>query len=310
MIDVSLIIINYNSKKLLDDCLNSVLEFTKEVSFEIIVVDNGSTVNLDDLISKYPKVKFILNEKSKGFAAVNNQGFASAKGNYLLMLNNDVLFIEDSISKIVEFSKEQNDNAIIGCTLLNEDKTFQISIVDFDSLLNLFGESFFLYKIFKRNKRLNKYHNNYCDLKEVKEVDALKGAFLFFPAEVFKKLNGLDERFFFYYEETDFCYRWKQLGGKVVYYPDTKIIHLGGASTESNLKFKFFNQHIARIQFFQKHFYGMKFVLMLLIHWLGLLLRVPIYFCFGIVRFNRYSFIKSKYYFQSLFMYPKKLETI
>ena len=307
MVDVSIVIVNYNSFSLLDNCLSTLFQETKEISFEVIVVDNGSTEEgIGKVISKYPKVKFILNHTSIGFAAVNNQGFKESTGKYILMLNNDVVFIEDVISKVVKFSKENYDQVIIGCKLLNEDHTHQISIIDFDTISNLFGENFFLYKLFPRSRILNKYHlNNSQETKPI-EVDAVKGAFLFIPKTILKKLDGLDERFFFYYEETDLCYRWKKSGGKIYYYPQAEIIHIGGASTDSNLWFKFRNQHVSKIQFFQKHFSGIKFVLALSLHELGLVLRFPLYFVIGLIKGNRSLIIKSGCYLRSIFVYPSK----
>ncbi len=307
MVDVSIVIVNYNSFPLLDNCLRTLFLETKEITFEVIVVDNGSIERgINEIISKYLKVKFVLNETSKGFAAANNQGFKEASGKYILMLNNDVVFIEDVISKVVKFSKENNDQFIIGCKLLNEDRTHQISIVDFDTLPNLFGENFFLYKLFPKSKTLSKYHLNDELITEPIEVDAVKGAFLFLPHTILKELGGLDERFFFYYEETDLCYRWKSKGGKVYYYPCGELIHIGGASTDSNLWLKFRNQHVSKIQFFQKHFRGIKFLLAVSIHELGLLLRFPLYFVVGLIKGNKSLIKKSGCYLRSIFVYPAK----
>ena len=308
MIDVSIVIINYNSFSLLDDCLRTLFLHTKGLSYEVIIVDNGSTeIGLDDIIAKYLGVKLIKNSPAKGFAEVNNQGFAEAIGKYVLMLNNDVVFVDDVISKVAEFSRLYNDQAIIGCKLLNSDGSYQVSIVDFDSPLNLFGESFFLYKLLPKNKFLNKYHLNDTDLSDTIEVDALKGAFMFIPRVVLNQLAGLDERFYFYFEETDLCYRWKKRGGKVLYFPGAEIIHVGGASTDSNLWFKYSNQHISRIQFFQKHFTGLKFILMVLLHELGLVLRFPLYFVMGLIKRDSLLIKKAGCYFRSIFIFPPKI---
>jgi len=305
MVDVSIVIVNHNSFSLLDNCLRTLFLETIETTFEVIVIDNGSSEKgINEIISKYPKVKFVLNKVSKGFAAANNQGFQETEGRYILMLNNDVVFVEDVISKIVKFSKQNNDRLIIGCKLLNNDRSHQISIVDFDTISNLFGENFFLYKLFPRSKTLSKYHLNNELIKEPIEVEAVKGAFLFLPHTILKELSGLDERFFFYYEETDLCYRWKSKGGRVYYFPNGGLIHLGGASTDSNLWFKFRNQHISKIQFFQKHFSGIKFLLAVSIHELGLLIRFPLYFVIGLIKGNKLLLKKSGCYLRSIFVYP------
>ncbi|PKL83329.1 MAG: hypothetical protein CVV24_05515 [Ignavibacteriae bacterium HGW-Ignavibacteriae-3] len=309
MIDVSIIIVNYNSYPLLDACLESLYKETKGVIFEVIVLDNGSTDSgLDENISKYPAVKWIKKESGSGFAAANNEAFSAASGNYILMLNNDVVFVEDVISSVAGYSASINDEAIIGCKLLNGDLTHQVSIVDFDTIGNLFGENFFLYKLFPGNRFLSKYHLNDPMLKEPIEVDAVKGAFLFIPRTALNKLNYLDELFYFYYEETDLCYRWKLTGGKVIYYPMSRIIHLGGASTDSNDWFKYRNQHISKIQFFQKHFKGIKFLFALTIHESGLIIRFPLYFLIGLFKRDRSMIRKAICYFRTIFIYPARVK--
>lgn len=306
MPELSIIILNYNSTKLLEDCLSSLVKFTLSVSYEIIVIDNGSVNgDVEKVINKFTvDIKLIKNSSNKGFAAANNQGITEAKGKYILLLNNDTLFIEDVIGKVVEYSKSVNDEAVIGCKLLNSDKTYQISLVDFDNICNMFGESFFLYKAFLKNRRLNKYYLNYILNNEVIEAEAIKGAFFFVPKQIFDKVGLLDERFHFYYEETDFCYRHKQNGGKVYYLPNAEIIHIGGGSTSKNLWLMFKNQHIARLQFFGKYFRGIKYLTLVVLHEIGLLIRAPFNLLIGLVKFDTYFLKKAMCYLRSAFYYP------
>ncbi len=305
MVDVSIIIINYNSFDLLSDCLATLFEHTKGISFEVIVVDNGSTLpGLEEVKSRFPSVKYITNETGMGFASANNIGIKNASGRYILMLNNDILFIEDALSKIVGYSNLLGNNAVIGCKLLNRDLSYQVSVVDFDGLINLIGETFFLYKLFPRNRFLSKYHLNNPYQTEPMEVEAVKGAFLFAPKKIFDTLNNLDERFFFYYEETDFCCRWKKTGGKIIYYPGAKIIHLGGASTDSDHWFKYKFQHLSKIQFFQKHFNGIKFLLAVILQYAALIIRFPLYFIIGLLKRDSALIRKSGYYLRSIFLFP------
>jgi GT2 family glycosyltransferase len=137
------------------------------------------------------------------------------------------------------------------------------------------------------------------------EVDAVKGCFLFCANITAKRLNGLDERFYFYMEETDFCYRLKKTGGKVYFFPGSEIIHLDGASTENVQWFKFKNQTIAKIQFFQKHAgRGLKFFVLLSSYYLGILLRIFVYLVIGCLRFNKQMLKKSVFYLRELTIYP------
>lgn len=308
MPEVSIIIVNYNGLTLLDQCLESLEKFTNDVSYEIIVVDNNSTEgNVSAVVNKYKNTFLIENEKNLGYGAANNIGSRRAKGKYLLILNNDVLFIESSIKLIMDFVKKGTREVIVGCRLLNNDSTYQISVSAFPTIWNTVGENFFLYKIFPRSKLLNKYYFNYIELQETQPVDVVKGAFLFFSKESFEKLNGFDERFYFYSEETDFCYRFKKEIGEVLYYPFTSVIHFGGATTDDNLWYKFKNQCIAHIQLYQKHFTGMKFLTVVFSHYLGLILRSIFYLIGGIISFNKGLIIKAYYFFRQIFVYPKNL---
>jgi GT2 family glycosyltransferase len=304
-IDVSIIIVNYNKFSLLSNCLNSIYKHSKEISFEVIVVDNNSTEgDVEKIISNYPNLSLIKNETNRGFAAANNQGLKIAQGKFILFLNNDTVFIENTIKKLIDFLEEKDEMTLVGCKLLNEDLSHQVSIVDFDDLWNLIGENFFMYLLFPKNKMLNRYHHNYKIVNEPIEVDVVKGAFIFGYTKALKEIGGFDEKFFFYSEENDLCFRFKQRGGKVFYFPGTSIIHLGGASTDAIPWFMFMNLSRAKIQFFQKHFKGLKFILALIIHFTGIFIRVPLYFILGIVSLNKNLIKKSFYFFRLLFVYP------
>ncbi|OGU65596.1 MAG: hypothetical protein A2499_15235 [Stygiobacter sp. RIFOXYC12_FULL_38_8] len=307
MPEVSIIIVNYNGFDLLENCLSTLQSFTK-ASYEVIIVDNGSTVgDVDEVALKFPDVRTIKLGKNLGYAAANNIGLKEATGKYLLLLNNDIVFVEDVISATVEFSKLVNDEAIIGCKLLNEDGSHQVSVIDYDTISNLFGENYFLYKLFPKSKLLSKWHLNYSLSGKPEDVEVVKGAYFFIPRKVYERVGFLDERFFFYYEETEYCYRHKKLGGRIIYYPLAKIIHLGGSSSDSNMWFKFYNQHVAKVQFFQKHFTGLKFAAACSIHYSGLLIRVPIYVLAGIVKMNSSMFKKALCYLKTFIIYPKNI---
>lgn len=307
-LDCSIIIVNFKDYKMIDNCIESIITNTESIKYEIIVVDNASVgYKIDKLGDKYQCVKIIKNKENRGFAAANNQGISIAKGKYLLLLNNDTLFLENSLKKIIDFAQCKQDDLVIGCKVLNADKSRQVSVWEFDNVLNSISESLFIYKLFPTSKLLNRFYLNYLDIKEPVEVDAVKGCFLFCSSYIAKRLNGLDERFYFYMEETDFCYRLKKAGGKVYFFPGTEIIHLDGASTENVQWFKFKNQAIAKIQFFQKHACGLKFFLLLFTYYLGIFLRVFVYLAIGGLRLKKYMLRKSFYYLMELTVYPENL---
>ncbi|HEX2868922.1 MAG TPA: glycosyltransferase family 2 protein [Ignavibacteriales bacterium] len=307
--DCSIIIVNYKDYKLIYDCIDSVIKHTSGLSYEIIVVDNSSEGSeIDRLKEKYLScVQIIKNKENLGFARANNQGIGIARGRYILLLNNDTLFLENSLRKLIDFSESRGNNLIAGCKILNADMTRQVSVWEFDNFLNALSEILFIYKVFPRSRLLNRFYKNYVETTEPSEVDVVKGCFLFCPRDVAEKLNRLDERFYFYMEETDFCYRLKSMGGKVYYFPGTEIVHLDGSSTKSIQWFKFRNQTMAKIQFLQKHVKGVRFFLMAFLHYFGVFLRTFVYLAMGVLSLNKILLKKSFYYLRQLGVYPKNL---
>jgi len=304
-IDVSIIIVNYNSTELLKNCLDSVEKYTTGINFEIVVVDNNSiTGDIDEISDNQNKITLIKNDVNKGFGAANNQGVKVAKGKYVLLLNNDTILFENSIKKVFDFAESLEGNEIIGCKLLNEDKSVQKSVYDLPNLLNVFTSNFFLYLLFPKSKYFNKYHLMNKGIDNITEVDVVTGAFLFMSRKTFEALGGFDERFFFYMDETDLCYRHKKNNGRVIYFPETSIIHLKGKSAGGESWFKNKHQSISTIKFFQKHYFGLEFLLMLFFHYVGLLLRIPLFILGGLFTLNKNLIRRGVYYFCLIFLYP------
>lgn len=304
-IDVSVITVNYNSIELLKNCLDSLQKFTKDINYEIIVVDNNSmTGDIDKLLKDYDRITLVKNDVNKGFGSANNQGVKIAKGKYVLLLNNDTILFENSIKKVFDFTESLKGNIIIGCKLLNEDRSIQKSVYDFPTLLNVFTSNFFLYLFFPRSKYFNKYHLMNKGLNDMTEVDVVTGAFLFMDRKIFDSLGGFDERFFFYMDDTDLCYRHKKNNGKVIYYPETSIIHLKGKSAKGESWFKNKHQSISTIKFSQKHFVGLKFFLAIIFHNTGLLVRIPLFILGGILMLKTDLIRRGFFYFRLIFLYP------
>ncbi|HKI79601.1 MAG TPA: glycosyltransferase family 2 protein [Ignavibacteriaceae bacterium] len=308
MVDVSVIIVNYNGIDLLRGCLSSLEKFTSNLNYEVIVVDNNSTDgDIAEIVNNYQNACLIKNSKNLGYAVANNIGAERAEGKYLLILNNDIIFIENSIKKVFDFVENKSGEVVVGCRLLNKDKSNQVSISAFPTVLNTLTENIFIYKLFPKSKLLNKYYLNYLDIKDTSEVDVVKGAFMFCTKKNYFDLDGFDERFYFYSEETDFCYRFKKGKGEILFYPFTSIIHLGGATTSADLWFKYKNQCIAKIQLYQKHFKGIKFLIAVLSHYLGLLLRSFFYLIGGVISVKKSLIVKSYYFCRQFFVYPKNV---
>lgn len=303
---VSIIIVSYNNFNLLENCLRSLYEYTRGIEYEIIIVDNNSTEKgIESIVSGFDNLLLLKNNENKGFAKANNQGLNLAKGEYILYLNNDTILLENSIYEVFQFARSLDHDAVIGCKLIYPNGTLQHSVYDFPTVWNVFTSNFFLYLLNRRSKTFSKYYLMNRRINDTTEVDVVTGAFLFVRRSTVEKINGFDERFYFYNEETDLCYRIKKNGGKIYYYPHTKVIHIKGGSTNNNLFFKFKNQSLAQIRYYQKHFGGLNYILLVLFHFTGMLIRIPILFSFGIISRNRYLRLRAYHSCRLLFYYPK-----
>ncbi|MFO7525322.1 MAG: glycosyltransferase family 2 protein [Ignavibacteriaceae bacterium] len=304
-VDVTIIIVNFNAFKLLKDCLNTLYEFTSQINYEVILIDNNSTTgDISKRFGNNKNLKIIKNKKNKGFGAANNQGLELAQGKYVLFLNNDTKFFENTIKKVFDFAETITKPVIIGCKLLNNDKTLQHSVYDFPSLQNIFTSNFFLYALFPKSKSFNKYHLMNQKLNVIKKVDVVTGAFMFCSLDAIKNLGGFDERFFFYNEETDLCFRFVRSGGEVYYYPETALIHLKGGTANKTSWFSIKNQSVSTIKFFQKHFNGYNKLLAITIHYFGLIIRIPAFFVSGLFTLNSKLIKRSFFSIKLLFIYP------
>jgi len=234
MMDVSFIIVNYNTKILLRQCINSIYQHTKDIDFEIIVVDNASSDDSTEMIKcEFPKVILIQSKENLGFGKANNLGAKHALGNFLFLLNSDTILLENSLKILTEYYEKMSDPgiAVVGCRLLDINRKPQISFGNFPSFyqeLFEFGPS----KLFRTfyNERLSPGVAGRGS--KVKEVDYISGADMFFKKAIFDKVGGFDEDFFMYFEETELCFRLKRLGYKIIWNPNTSIIHYGGASEQ------------------------------------------------------------------------------
>ena len=221
---VSIIIVSWNVKDLLLKCIESVLFFSKNINFEIIVVDNGSKDGtLEAIKHNFPNVKLISNKKNLGFAKANNQGIKESAGEYVLLLNPDTEFIEDTLYPVLKKMESDKKIGVLGCKLLNTDKTIQSSVRNFPSIQDILVIFFKINKIFP--KLLNKYLAHDFDYSKEQEVNQVMGAFFLVRKKVFEEIGLLGEKYFIWFEEVDFCRRVMQNGWKVLYHPNVKIIH-------------------------------------------------------------------------------------
>lgn len=232
--DISVVIVNYNVREFLNNALVSLFKSLEGYSAEVFVVDNASDDGSIELIQKnYPTVQLIVNAANLGFAKANNQALARSKGKYLLLLNPDTIIQEDTIKKLIAFFQSTADAGIVGCKILNPDGSFQLPCRrSFPTPWTAFTKTFGLSALFPKSKIFARYNLTYLDPDETYEVDAVSGSFMMVKREVYDKIGGLDETFFMYGEDLDWCYRVQQSGWKVYYVPTTSIIHYKGESTK------------------------------------------------------------------------------
>lgn len=280
MVDVSVIIVAWNVRKLLEECLVSVFQETKDIEFEVIYVDNASVDGSTDLIrEKFPSVKIVQNNKNLGFIKANNQGITIAKGRYVLLLNSDTLVLDNAIAKIVTFADKHPEAAVIGGKVLNPDRTLQRNCLTFHSLTQIVLGATFLYKIFPRQagERMN-----WWNYDEEREVEAIVGCFSLVRREAFEKIGLMDEDYFVYCDDRDWCYRFHKAGWKVLFTPEPKIIHYGGQTTKKAADKFALQLYGSRLQFMEKYSSPLVFFLSRMLTSFYFFVRIPFWFLKGL----------------------------
>ena len=233
MIDLSIAIPSWNTSDLLDQCLTSIKASTDAISYEIIVVDNASTDGSPEMVEeKHPDVTLIRNRVNLGFASACNTAFKRSTGRCFCLLNSDTIVLKDSLAPLFEFMESHPDAGAAGCKLLNGDGTLQRSCSCFPSVTTELFDALCLSKLFPQNRVFGCYSMSYWDFDDVREVDFVGGSCMMVRREAVEEVGLLDETYFMYTEEADWCYRMWDNGWKVYYYPGAQIIHLGGESAK------------------------------------------------------------------------------
>lgn len=253
---LSIVIVNYNVKYFLEQCLYAVIKAASKISSEIIVVDNDSVDGSCQMVSeKFPQVTLIANKENVGFSKANNQAIRISQGEYVLLLNPDTVVQEDSFSKIIAFMDRTPDAGGLGVKMIDGKGRFlPESKRGLPTPEVAFWKMFGFSRLFPHSKRFSRYHLGYLDNDRIHEVEVLAGAFMLLRRETLDKVGLLDEDYFMYGEDIDLSYRITQGGYKNYYFPETTIIHYKGESTKKgsiNYVKVFYN---AMIIFAKKHF--------------------------------------------------------
>ncbi len=253
---LSIIIVNYNVKYFLEQCLHSVQNACNGLESEIFVVDNDSVDGSVKMVKeKFPDIHLIENKENKGFSSANNQAIRKSRGKYVLLLNPDTIVEDDTLKKVVDFMDEHPDAGGLGVKMLDGKGKFLPESkrgLPYPSVA--FFKVFGLSTLFPKSRLFSTYHLGYLDKDKTHSVDVLAGAFMLLRKKVLNEVGLLDEDFFMYGEDIDLSYRITQAGYKNYYFPETRIIHYKGESTKKgslNYVFVFYN---AMIVFANKHF--------------------------------------------------------
>ena len=261
MVDVSIVIVNWNVRDLLRRCLRSISSIQHPassiqhpaVTVEIIVVDNASTDGSVDMVrDEFPDVHLAANVSNRGFPAANNQGIDVAQGRYVLLLNPDTELLGEALAKMVAFADQHPDVGVVGPQLLNPDGSVQSSRRRFPTLATAFFESTWLQRYAPR-RVLERYYVLDRPDDAIQDVDWVKGAAVMARREAIEQVGPMDEGFFMYSEELEWCRRFREAGWRVVYLPTAQIVHYEGKSSEQVLPARHIHFQTSKVRYFYQY---------------------------------------------------------
>jgi GT2 family glycosyltransferase len=245
-VDLSIVLVTWNALQVTSDALASIEKFTAGISYEVFVVDNGTTKDRtpQELPARFPWVHFIANPDNRGFSKANNQGIRRARGRYIVLLNNDTIQIENALGKAVEYMDQHSDVGALGITHLNNDaqRSYQPSFFEFPKpwreVQSLLGMS------------PQQGANIVPDYTREQDVDWVVGSFLLMRRACYEDVGELDERFFIFDEDVDWCFRAHRAGWAVKYWPGAKMVHVGSAARPfmKDKTFVHFRSHLSYIK--------------------------------------------------------------
>jgi hypothetical protein len=286
--DVSIIVVAWNVKQLVYDCLKSVYDQTKGIDFEVIYVDNASADETVEMVrAEFPAVQIIENSENMGFIKANNQAIEIAQGRYVLLLNSDTIVLDNAISKTVKFADERTDAAVVGCRVLNRDRTLQRSCFMYPSVLNMLLSATYLYKLFPRSHFFGRERMTWWDFDEVREVETVCGCYSLVRKKAIDQVGVMDPIYFVYGDDPDWCFRFRKAGWKMLFTPEPTIVHYGGQTTKQ-ISDKFLLQlYGSRLIFMKKSAGRGAFALACLLSGLFFFLRIPYWLIAGLLGKNK-----------------------
>lgn len=283
MNDISIIILNYNTADLTLNCVRSILQYTKQLNLQIIILDNNSSDDSNKILNKNFKnnksIKLVKSSINLGFSKGNNKAAKKANGKYLLFLNSDTVIEDNSIKDVYDFLENNKQYDIATCRLVNKDGSVQGTGGYFPNLIRVASWMTIqdlplvdqIIKPFHPQKSKSIFKNDNFYRKD-RDLDWVTGAFMMIRADKFKKVNGFSEDYFMYTEDTDLSYKIKKLGGKVRYLSSPHVIHLGGQSSSD--EYPILSEFESIKIFFKKYYPKWQYPILILLLKIGSLVRV------------------------------------
>ncbi|MCK4787347.1 MAG: glycosyltransferase family 2 protein, partial [Desulfobacteraceae bacterium] len=269
--------------ELVRDCLKSVYEETKDIDFEVIYVDNASEDGRVEMVkAEFPEVRIIVNNENKGFIKANNQGIEISQGRYVLLLNSDTIVLDNAIAKVVKFADVHPEAAVVGCKVVNLDRTLRKTCFMSPSLLNMFLAATYIHKIFPRSKFFGRGRMTWWDFDDVREVETVSGCCSLVRKKAVEQVGLMDETYFVYGDDVDWCYRFRKNGWKVMFTPEAQIIHYGGQTTSQKARAFRLQLEGSKLIFMKLHRNKLAFPLACFLAALFFFVRIPYWFAVGL----------------------------
>ena len=285
--DISIIIVAWNVRKFLYECLKSVFEQTQGIEFEVIYVDNASEDGSVEMVrSEFPNVRIIENDVNKGFIIANNQGIEVATGRYVLLLNSDTIILDNAIAKTVKFADDHPNAAVVGCRVLNPDRTLQRSCFMYSTILNMFLAATYLYKIFPNSKFFGRQRMTWWDFNGVRVVETVCGCFSLVRKKAIDQVGLMNPIYFVFGDDPDWCYRFKKAGWEIMFTPEPEIIHYGGQTTKKQADKFTLQLYGSNLIFMKLHRSRLSFPFARALIAMFLFLRTPYWFAAAIFHKN------------------------
>lgn len=253
-VDVSIVIVNWNTRRMLLDCIESLKKETSSTKIEIIVVDNGSTDGSQKALKEtYPDVCLIENGENLGFAKANNIGIARSSGRYVCLVNSDIIALDSCIDRMVAYMDNHRDVGALGPKTVDENRNLRQNCRRFPTLWNACSDYLFLRRLLPFVPQFSGRTLRRSTYEKTHPAEVLSGCFLMVRRKALEEVGLLDERFFFYGEDTDWCKRFDKAGWGIVFFSEATAIHFGGASTAAYPVKYFLAMEKADYQYWLKH---------------------------------------------------------